>query len=59
MKLKDFNHVIEVIKAIRQQRGCMVNPRIFVSFVVYNYNVHELAQFLACIVKLSTPESNS
>lgn len=46
MKLKDFGQVVWAIKTLVKARGLSLNPRIYVSFVVYNYNVHELPQFL-------------
>jgi MoaA/NifB/PqqE/SkfB family radical SAM enzyme len=46
MKLKNWPDVIGNIRQILRERGTDTNPVIYLSFVAYHYNIHELQDFL-------------
>lgn len=46
MKLKNWEDVVRTIRAIVAERGMAANPIVHASFVVYDYNIHELQDFL-------------
>lgn len=46
MKLKNWEDVVRNIRAIVTERGMAANPIVHASFVVYDYNIHELQDFL-------------
>lgn len=46
MKLKNWPDVVRNIKSIVTERGRSANPIVHLSFVAYNYNIHEIVDFL-------------